>query len=211
MKSVLLTGTVIPVLAAAPVCAQAPIFDWSGFYIGAHGGGLNARSAIREPFDFVNQTVRARGLIGGIQAGYNWQSGNLVLGFEADASLSNAAEDDDIGLVDSRHSAGISRLATLRGRIGLTADRTLFYVTGGAAYGRLEHGLEVGGFGVDLHRGWEWGWVAGLGIEHGLASNWSVRLEVLFAQFPDVTMTSGYTFRLRDSAEIARVAINYRY
>ncbi len=64
--------------AAAPV-AQG----WSGFYIGANGGGgmgtgSSAFAIGAVPFATVSNSLS--GALGGVHGGYNWQSGAVVYG-----------------------------------------------------------------------------------------------------------------------------------
>ncbi len=98
------------------------------------------------------------GLLGGVQAGYNWQSGKVVFGVEAD--WSGSTQRDTVAYT-AQPVAGIfppipnfffvpgtfqgwtseekiDWLATWRARIGLAHGNSLWYVTGGAAAGRIE-------------------------------------------------------------------------
>src|SRR5437763_14146164 len=75
-----------PYAKAAPPMVAA-IHDWSGFYVGANLGWSFGRSRTDvtiadAPFAFTSQ--RMEGILGGLQAGYNWQSGRAVFGLEAD-------------------------------------------------------------------------------------------------------------------------------
>ena len=80
-----------PMYSKAP--AVAPVDNWSGFYIGAMGGyGKENTSDVG---------ALSGGFAGGT-AGYNWQTGAIVLGLEADAAWS------DIGA-----SGGIPGLVTV--------------------------------------------------------------------------------------------------
>src|SRR5690349_6851690 len=81
----------------APPPPPAPIFSWTGFYIGGNIGGDWTRSSNDWRIDPNNQadaagaiaarqilsrnTLEASGFMGGVQAGYNWQVGTWVLGF----------------------------------------------------------------------------------------------------------------------------------
>jgi outer membrane immunogenic protein len=216
LNPILLTGTVIPLLAAAPAFGQTPTYTWTGFYIGANVGAVSTRGDFSEdpagvPWWTDTGSTRASGLIGGFQVGYNWQAGDIVYGLEADASLADADKTVEVGAGGS-HRVGLEGLASIRGRIGFAADRTQIYATGGAAYGRLRQGVEDPGPNLSAYRGSDWGWIAGGGIEQAFAGNWTARVEVLHARFGAETVpSSGYVFRLRDSATIARFAINYRY
>ncbi len=67
---------------AAPVVA--PPFNWSGFYVGANVGLIWSKSSVSQVdtfgFLFANDSTTSSGVIGGVQAGYNWQFSNVVLG-----------------------------------------------------------------------------------------------------------------------------------
>src|SRR6476620_9941470 len=72
----------------APPPYVAPIYDWSGFYIGANGGWGESHSCV----DFLNAVgvavaegcaSRSGGLVGG-QLGYRWLASQWVFGLEAD-------------------------------------------------------------------------------------------------------------------------------
>ena len=76
-----------PYAKAAALPMVAAIYDWSGFYIGANLGWSFGRSRTDvtiagAPFAFTSQ--RMDGILGGLQAGYNWQSGGAVFGLETD-------------------------------------------------------------------------------------------------------------------------------
>ncbi|MGH6684740.1 MAG: outer membrane protein, partial [Pseudolabrys sp.] len=60
------------------------------------------------------------------------------------------------------------------------------------------------------------GWTVGGGLEYAFDPHWSAKAEYLYVKFPDKTVTltgGGYTFQttFRDSEQIARVGINYRF
>jgi outer membrane immunogenic protein len=136
---------------------------WQGFYFGGHVGYGEARFRVRSHIDvWVNDTnafsetfrtsIRPDGLLGGVQAGYNWQADSLVLGIEGDISFTDMrrsrlhfhSDDDefdtqgwrDTGLdeVFSSVRTNVDLLASVRGRIGFAADNMLLYGTGGVAW-----------------------------------------------------------------------------
>src|SRR5216117_1714920 len=84
-----------PYTKAPPAPVIAPIYDWTGFYIGANGGWGQSHNCV--DFITVAGTVasgcrdRSGGVVGG-QIGYRWQTNQFVFGLEAQgdwADLSN--------------------------------------------------------------------------------------------------------------------------
>src|SRR6478672_2231213 len=122
----------------APPPMIAPIYDWTGFYIGANGGWGQSRNCV----DFVGVAgvvvaegcrERSGGLVGG-QIGYRWQANQWVFGLEAQgdwADLSNTR----LSLFNSRFSTRTKTdsIGLFTGQIGYAWNASLFYVKGGAA------------------------------------------------------------------------------
>ncbi|HLH96448.1 MAG TPA: outer membrane beta-barrel protein [Xanthobacteraceae bacterium] len=183
---------------AAPV---AP-WTWSGFYIGAHiGYGWG-----RDPTDDSDfGTISSNGVIGGLQAGANWQSGAFVGGLEIDASASSikgSVSDSDGDTETDR----FDWLSSARARLGyLVLPGTLIYGTGGTAWTRLAQT-----FNEDKTPFWEFGWVAGAGVETRLgATNWLGRIEYLHYDFGDSGSSSdvgsGHL-----TADVVRGGVSYK-
>lgn len=157
----------MPVKAPAHMAAPAPVYNWTGMYVGAnvgYGWGDNDATLGPSP-DTYSQTFwngafaagaapsgfgfRQSGIIGGIGIGYNYQLNALVLGVETDFQGANV--DDTIttatsgvpGFVSGAFSSSqdLRWLGTVRGRIGYAWDRVLLYATGGFAYGRVDYDL----------------------------------------------------------------------
>lgn len=137
----------------APLMPEA--FNWTGFYIGANGGGMWTHNDVSSNFfDGAAipsaQTLAAlagtggmngSGGFGGVQIGYNWQTATAwVWGVEADIqgmSL-NANRTSPIFTVGATGAQDFDQIhhdwfATFRGRVGYTANHALFYLTGGLA------------------------------------------------------------------------------
>src|SRR5215472_17270497 len=109
MKRILLTTVSLGVLAlaspafAADLPMKAPpaaalVYDWIGGYA---FGNQNLNNALG-PAGFANFTTNweTHGAFGGGEIGYNWQSGNLVFGVEADGAGSNIHGRDNFALAD---------------------------------------------------------------------------------------------------------------
>ena len=71
----------------APVMAPAP-WSWAGFYVGGNVGFAHARTEIDSPNYVLSSAISTHsGVIGGLQAGYNWQLNSFVVGLEGDLSF----------------------------------------------------------------------------------------------------------------------------
>ena len=70
-----------------------PPANWTGFYLGGNfgGGAARNRSWLTSTAHRANErfNLSPDGIIGGVQAGYNWQAANWVFGVEADIQGSN--------------------------------------------------------------------------------------------------------------------------
>ena len=177
MKKIASGCLIAAALAAAPAYAAdmsrsypapAPYsaFSWAGVYLGANVGYQWGSVA--------NSGADPNGFLGGLQLGYNWQSGYIVYGVETDAQLTGA-DDTSAGVKFSNPWFG-----TTRGRLGVAVNNMLFYGTGGLAYGggRAEwRGIS------ETHS--HFGWTVGAGAEVGLTPNWSAKVEYLFVNLAD--------------------------
>ncbi|MGO8911992.1 MAG: outer membrane protein [Bradyrhizobium sp.] len=194
MKRILLTtvslgvlGLVSPALGAdlpyakAPVVA-APVYDWTGFYVGGFGGGglgnHNYNNA-NGPTGAANYTVNydSTGVTGGGEFGYNWQSGNYITGFETDGFWSGIKGSDatqQLGVVDQ---SNLRWGVTLRARGGVAVDRLLLFFTGGWAFGDILHTSTAPGFPVDQFTNHQSGLTAGGGIAYAITNNLIGKLE----------------------------------
>src|SRR5438874_8706831 len=102
--------------------AVPPPPAWTGAYVGVNAG---------YQFGKVDSLpLKPNGVLGGIQGGYNWQTGQFVLGAETDLQLSSA--DDTF----APYQFANPWFGTVRGRIGWAFSNVLVYATGGLGYGR---------------------------------------------------------------------------
>jgi outer membrane immunogenic protein len=188
--------------APEPIPYQAP-FKWTGFYFGTHLGYGWSDVDWTETAPAFNGSHDGSGWLAGGQIGFNLQSGRLVYGVEAD--ISNSWIDGSSGCCEHE----INWLASVRARAGLTgfSNRTLFYVTGGAAWADIDYAST--GSDSDTH----FGWVAGAGIEHALTPNWSARVEYLYYSFDDVTSgaVAPGTATLDPNLQTVRFGLNFKF
>jgi outer membrane immunogenic protein len=166
-------------------------YSWMGPYLGANLG--------YQWGTVTDSPTRPSGVAGGIQGGYNFQSGQFVFGGETDLQLSSA-DDTFAGWKFANPWFG-----TLRGRAGWALNNILIYGTGGLAYGGGRTQL-AGVSQSQTHAGW----AAGLGLEVGLAPNWSARAEYLYIDLTE----RGYTVVGTQNAiesNLLRFGVNYRF
>ncbi len=226
MKRSLLASTGLSaVLASSAFAAGGPApYSWTGFYIGANVGALWSRDSVETITGFdlglpgTGYTLGPSGLLGGVQAGYNYQFSNFVLGVEGDLVWSSAggSQGPVFGYNGMSHSASLPFFADLRMRAGFAFDRFLPYVTGGVVVADVHNNLDIVDFAPpSIGRDEATGWVIGGGGEYAIDNHWSVKADYLFMQFPDVTRTLNdgvaYQFKFKDSAQVARIGLNYRF
>ncbi len=175
----------------APAYAPPPAYSWMGPYIGANLGFQWG--------EITGNPTEPTGIAGGLQAGYNWQSGQFVYGAEADIQASSA--DDTF----APWKFSNPWFGTLRARGGVAMNNVLLYVTGGFAYGRVEG--ELAGLSESKT---QYGYTLGAGMEVGFTPNWSAKVEYLWLDFADraysVTGTSNGL-----EASLLRFGVNYRF
>lgn len=211
------TAADMPQYTPPPVITAVPLWDWTGFYLGLNAGygwgqngGVNMNildpgAAFFGPCLAAGSCIGGMsynndGFVGGVQAGYNWQINQFVLGVEADIDYSDMSGSSALATVVAPFATGafsssseINWLATLRGRAGLAIDRGLIYATGGLAGGGVKDSFSWGypalgqvynGSSSDT----EWGWVAGAGFEYAMTDNFIVGAEVLYFDLGSTTV-----------------------
>jgi len=166
-------------------------YNWSGPYFGINLGYLWGT--------VTTLGAKPRGWAGGVQAGYNWQMGQVVFGGEADLQASSA-EDTFAPFKFSNPWFG-----TVRGRAGYAFDNVLLYATAGLAYGGGR--LEIPGLSeTQTHLGW----AGGGGLEIGLTPNWSAKAEYLFIGLSDKTyVVSGVNSAI--DSHVVRAGVSFRF
>ncbi len=133
-----------------PPMAPVPIFNWTGFYVGANVGGAwsNVNVSNSTVFDATGAAAvtstssgsgNASGVIGGGQIGANYQfPSNWVIGIEADvdgSSLNGSSSGCSVtGTGCATVNTKLNDFGTVRGRLGYAMNNVLFYGSGGWAW-----------------------------------------------------------------------------
>ena len=198
----------------APIFA-APIYNWTGFYLGGHLGG--AFSASNNFNGLVLSDYEAR-LLGGVQVGADWQfAPNWVIGAEGQYSWLGKNNIDAIfpgGFVYSNNPRG---LGSITGRVGYAAGPALFYVKGGYAYSDHRETLTFGGVPVAfaLSGNHTNGWTVGGGVEYMFAPNWSAKAEYQYYDFGDSRFLAPAALvpfgSFNNDIHTLKLGVNYRF
>ena len=212
----------LPMYTKAPPPPPAPIFTWTGFYIGGNLGGKWANvghevTGTTTTFSFDKDTTSS--VIGGGQIGYNWQTGAWVFGIEGDIDAQDFSRNRVVGTTIGPFVAGDafsveSRWqASLRGRIGYAAwDRSLLYVTGGAAWTNFKGTASLVGLGTFSNDTTITGGTVGLGYEYAITNNLSLGIEGRWSFYGDRTLNTslGSDKVSLDTAEVMG-KLNWRF
>ena len=241
MKKSLLWGAVALVtlgMAAPAMAADLPpaptyktpmmvpaIYDWSGFYVGFNGGWGTADRC-------WDQTARAighegchntTGAFAGAQAGYRWQTGSVVWGFEAQgdwASL-HGSNTSLITPADTNRSR-IDAFGLFTGQVGYAWNTVLLYFKAGGAVVADRNDIvfaNTGALAATSAGDNRWGGTVGGGVEFSFAPNWSAAVEYnhLFIANNNTTFTNpaGGAFvstdHIHGDADLVSVHVNYRW
>ncbi len=211
-----------------------PMFDWTGAYVGGtvgYGWGNSATDGTSFYNDAAGTSYAGslpgisyadKGLLGGGEAGFNWQAGGLVFGVQADIAAANISGT----YVDKAHAYSVDGklnwLSTVRAQAGVAMGRFIVYGTGG---------LAVGGLEADLHDTYATvvntsdsktsvGYTVGAGVAAALSDHWIAKLEY---QYVDLG-TQDYRFKEpsppgwplitatgKTTAGLLRASVDYRF
>ncbi|MDB5653307.1 MAG: hypothetical protein JWQ94_920 [Tardiphaga sp.] len=194
-------GAAVPASAAdlsprtytkAPAYVAAPIYNWTGFYIGGHVGG-----AFRGNDNNLLGGSNDGTFMGGVQGGYDYQfAQNWVFGLEANYSWLNTSS-----------NFANRGLGSVTGRLGYTWGPAMLYAKGGYAWAdsRFTNGF-TGSNGND-------GYTVGGGLEYLFTQNWSGKIEYQYYNFGNTSFVTpglvvgGFT----NDVHSVKAGLNYRF
>lgn len=190
---------------------QPNLLRWTGFYGGIQAGyGWGTTDATTHALNGAGSETFNYGTSGGLfgaHLGYNWQSSNFVLGLESDLEMSSI-KGSGIGNWGGGHVTNFDWLGSLRARAGISTGSTLFYVTGGLAYGgvTVERSAGAGFTPFTGTSDWKAGWTLGAGIEHAFTRSISARIEYRYTDLGQITYTNPAA-NLTDTSDLSHSAI----
>jgi outer membrane immunogenic protein len=194
-----------PAPATAPVYVppRAPVYNWTGFYVGAMGGyGWTSNNGNDLKGGFAGGTI-----------GGNAQFGNFVVGIEGEGAWADIEQSASfLGLVTATDR--IQAFGSLTGRLGVAIDNVLIYGKGGGAV--MSNKLNLGALGLTLSdTQTHWGYTVGGGVEWGFTPNWSVKGEYLWTHYESQTYFASLFPPGFDSGTFdvntVKVGVNYRF
>jgi outer membrane immunogenic protein len=246
MKKLLLGSVALVALVASPALAAdlgpgpaplpyykapavAPLYDWTGFYLGghanytwAHSNGQTENTANGHLFEPGSSSSSA--WHGGAQIGFDYMlPSRFVLGVVTDINSGVRHTNTFVNPSVTIQSEGETDVAgTFRGRAGYAFDTTLLYATAGGTWNvghntRTQIAGIVGNAGpgtVETASTSHIGWTVGGGVDYAFARNWDVFAEYRYVGSPDVTVTFPIAQRSTTSdtnVNVVEVGVNYRF
>jgi outer membrane immunogenic protein len=193
----------------APVPAMVQQFNWTGFYLGVHGGyGSGSTDNNIVGLNSPDPT----GWFAGGQLGYNWQAPGSpwVFGVEVDSAWANI-EDTATTVGAIRLKSDVDYFGTARGRVGYAWDRTLLYATGGLAWADNNVHVSLAPFGTASDSQTHIGYAVGGGLEYAFAPQWSAKVEYLYLGLGDQTYFGAPGLNVDLDVHTVKVGLNYRW
>jgi outer membrane immunogenic protein len=209
-----------------PTPVPPAIYNWTAFYVGGNvGAGLlsenmtQAAPGLLTPSSPFHPSIG--GLVGGAQAGVDYQFSSLVVGAQASWSSSyingQDTENTVAGVNQERMTSEPTWFASVTGRVGYAANTLLFYVKGGGAWMHIEHVQDILGAGGVTNTSQSIsdtrsGFVAGVGLEYAMTENLSALFEYDFYDFGTKTENFVNTpLSIRSDLHTLTVGLNYRF
>jgi opacity protein-like surface antigen len=217
MRNLFLRGAVLIALSASVAANAAdmavkapplpePPYNWSGAYVGANFGGAWTGGSLNIPNNNLYGGLSE--FIGGIQTGYNIQTGHILFGVEGE--FDGATFGHPALPTPTLGSVSQNWIGTIAGRVGLVADRWLVYGKFGGGWVNSNAILNFPGVswsGSNTSSGW----LAGVGLEYGFKSHWTVRLEYDYLGLANWTSPTVPSIQLNRDLQMVKAGINYKF
>jgi outer membrane immunogenic protein len=177
--------------------------------------GLTSNDVAAGGFGPIVNTVSGAGSanassgLAGAHAGYNWQQGGVVFGFETDLQGTHLVSTVNPALIYVPPTPGLTDFAraqstidwygTFRGRLGTTFGPLMVYLTGGVAYGNVDLSTTFSAFGFTTqaqNSQTRVGGVGGFGLEYMLQPNLFVSFNYQYVDLGKLNANSSTTVPL---------------
>jgi outer membrane immunogenic protein len=198
-----------PVYTKAPM--MAPLFTWSGCYIGGNAGGLWAKK------DWTNvgvaeSSVNVNSWLAGGQVGCNYQVSTWVFGIQGDFDWTNASATATDAVFVATDQTKIKSLASVTGRVGYAWDRFLGYVKGGGAWESADFSLAIPG-AVSTVSETRTGWTIGVGGEYAFTDWLTGFVEYDYYDFgtKSDTFFVNTVSNIKETNSVAKAGLNFKF
>lgn len=232
-------GAFVSAASAADISEPISGFDWSGAYVGAHGGYAWGEADVTYDDEPGGGDLDG-GFWGGALAGFNYQHDAIVLGVEGDFGLGDVggngvARPEPTETYDYTYELDWN--AHLRARAGFAVDRALFFVAGGLAVASHTLGVEetmtdgeispCGGIEVSVcgaspasttqslgeDSKTHVGFTVGGGVEYALTDNVLLRAEYIYDDYGEENYEDedGNRYDVDLTAQTVRAAVSFKF
>jgi len=216
----------------APLYVPAP-FTWTGCYFGGNFGGAWDNTNWSDTLlgvNWSNGNSNGLGLIGGGEAGCNYQMGAFVVGVEGDfdwAAKNHSSNNAVVGPTGDSFQLTSNNywISTVAARFGFAVERALLYGKVGGGW------VGTNGFTVtDVTTGASFssansntlgGWLVGAGVEYAYTTTWTMKLEYDYLGLGSQSVTlpgtvipalAGDTFNSgHRNVQMVKLGVNYLF
>jgi outer membrane immunogenic protein len=227
-------GAFVSTASAADISEPISSFDWTGAYIGAHGGYAWGEADVAYEGEPGGGDLDG-GFWGGALAGYNLQHDAFVFGIEGDFGLGDVSGEGAPKPLPTEeiydYTYDLDWNAHLRARAGFAVDRALFFVAGGLAVAKHTLGVEetftgniicqadckgidpstTQSLGSDSQT--HVGFTIGGGLEYALTDNVLLRAEYLYDNYGEASYEDdeGNEYDVDLTAQTVRAAVSFKF
>jgi outer membrane immunogenic protein len=206
-----------PPQAPAAYIPAAPVFTWTGVYIGLNTGYAFGQSNWTSPMGSTGW-FNVNGALAGGTIGGNYQIGQLVVGAEGDLDWQNVrgalrgGNCTLAGNVAASCASASNWVGTFRARLGYAFDRVLLYATGGGAFANIKASLNA----LPWASSTELGWSSGFGVEVAMTDNWTAKAEYIAAGFQQpscglANCLAAPAVSVKIYESMVRAGVNYKF
>lgn len=207
----------------APPQMVAPMYNWSGIYIGGHiGGAFNDNDNGIGVVGFTSNNDRGS-FLGGGQIGADYQfSPNWLVGIEGQISGISESDRRFVNAAGAGFRTNNDWIASVTGRLGYVWGPGVIYGKGGVAF-REDNNISAftaGGAATPFTGSQEdVGYTVGGGVEYMFAPSWSAKIEYQYYRFendnnivvPAVAGLGAPGVNFRDDLHTVKLGVNYRF
>ena len=207
-----------PRAPATYVPVPAPVFTWTGIYLGINGGyAFGDSNWTRPPVWHPTGNFSTDGFLVGGTVGGNYQWGQFVLGIEGDGDWTNLNGTTFVTAAACGPGCETKSdwLATVRGRAGYAVDRDPVL-----RHGRRRFRQSSGCRGsLPFSSSTQIGWTAGAGVEVAFTPNLTGKVEYLYVDLGNQSCGAanccvsgvGPATTVSLTENVVRAGINYKF